>query len=209
MAGTATSHRRSSSILGRLVDCDARWSLSIHTACLPLPRFILLFLEFSGDGRLWFPALASLYLHPLISRDPFISRLFLHLFAGCLIDVAVVGLIKFCVRRPRPVYNKGMSLVVSVDHWSFPSGHSSRACFLGYFLWLCSGSMDKYVVYWRPDFVGIVGLWSASTSFSRILLGRHFVFDVLAGMVLGVVEALVVFHISRLLVGDWDCTISC
>ncbi|XP_031482273.1 probable lipid phosphate phosphatase beta [Nymphaea colorata] len=201
MAATVTPHRKSSATLSRLVDCDTRWSLSIHTACLPLPRFLLLVLEFSGDGRFWFPALASLCLHPSIFRDPFLSWLLVRLFAGCVLDVAIVGLIKFCVRRPRPVYNKGMSLVVSVDHWSFPSGHSSRACFLGSFLWLCSGLTEKYVGFWRTGFVGIVGLWSASTSFSRILLGRHFVFDVLAGMVLGVVEAFLVFHIGRLLVG--------
>lgn len=41
--------------------------------------------------------------------------------------------------------------------------------------------------------VSIVCLWAVLTSVSRVLLGRHFVFDVVAGGCLGVAEALIVF----------------
>lgn len=39
-----------------------------------------------------------------------------------------VGLFKASVRRSRPVYNQqsDFTVVVAVDHFSFPSGHSSR-----------------------------------------------------------------------------------
>lgn len=43
-------------------------------------------------------------------------------------------------------------------------------------------------------FVPIVATWAFITSISRVLLGRHFVFDVLAGICLGILEALFVFH---------------
>lgn len=36
--------------------------------------------------------------------------------------------------------------------------------------------------------------WAAATSISRVLLGRHFVCDVIAGALLGVLEALLVFR---------------
>lgn len=36
--------------------------------------------------------------------------------------------------------------------------------------------------------------WAAATSISRVLLGRHFVCDVIAGAFLGVLEALLVFR---------------
>ena len=36
--------------------------------------------------------------------------------------------------------------------------------------------------------------WAAATSVSRVLLGRHFVFDVAAGAGLGVLNASIVFH---------------
>lgn len=44
-------------------------------------------------------------------------------------------------------------------------------------------------------FVVIVAAWAATTSISRVLLGRHFVMDVIAGMCLGVFEALVVYQV--------------
>lgn len=37
--------------------------------------------------------------------------------------------------------------------------------------------------------------WAAVTSVSRVLLGRHFVCDVIAGSCLGILEALIVIHI--------------
>jgi len=40
----------------------------------------------------------------------------------------------------------------------------------------------------------VVSSWAAATSISRVLLGRHFVCDVIAGACLGVLEALIVFH---------------
>ncbi len=44
------------------------------------------------------------------------------------VDLALVGLLKGTVRRARPVYNlrSDFAVVVAVDHFSFPSGHSSR-----------------------------------------------------------------------------------
>ncbi|KAH0697068.1 hypothetical protein KY289_014550 [Solanum tuberosum] len=37
--------------------------------------------------------------------------------------------------------------------------------------------------------------WAATKSCSRVLLGRHFVFDVIAGVLLGILEGLFVFQI--------------
>ncbi len=51
-----------------------------------------------------------------------------NLLLGFVLDLILVGAIKGLFRRPRPVYNKegDFVLVVSVDKFSFPSGHSSR-----------------------------------------------------------------------------------
>lgn len=40
----------------------------------------------------------------------------------------------------------------------------------------------------------VVHVWAAMTAFSRVLLGRHFFFDVLAGACLGILEGLVAFR---------------
>ncbi|KAJ6846302.1 uncharacterized protein M6B38_279665 [Iris pallida] len=197
-----------STLLRRAISLDTSLSLRLHTLCLPIPRSLLKALEISGDGRFWFPIpIALLYFY----YQPF-SPLLLPLLLGSLLDLLLVGLIKTLVRRPRPVYNKGMTLVVSVDHWSFPSGHSSRVSFLAAFLYLHSSSplfleASKRVLVRCGGgggggeagdlLVHAVTLWAAATSASRVLLGRHFLLDVLAGACLGVVEALLVYHFLK------------
>lgn len=52
-----------------------------------------------------------------------------NLMFGLLLDLCEVGILKALVRRPRPVHNtvaNDMHVVVAVDAYSFPSGHSSR-----------------------------------------------------------------------------------
>ncbi|KAK6935209.1 Phosphatidic acid phosphatase type 2/haloperoxidase [Dillenia turbinata] len=189
-------------ILNRLINLDTNWSLHLHTIFQPFPRAILKALELSGDGRFWFPIPIALFLSPISPLSP-LRHIVIGLFLGSLLDLLLVGLIKFLVRRPRPVYNKDMNLTVAVDHWSFPSGHSSRVCFISSFISLSiekvregfvdldsDGKVLKYVV-------SAVFMWSIFTSISRVLLGRHFVFDVVAGAFLGVIEAIFVFYFMK------------
>ncbi|KAM7525600.1 hypothetical protein LguiA_015502 [Lonicera macranthoides] len=201
----------SPSPLRRLINLDTALSLHLHNLTQPIvPRSLLKTLEISGDGRLIFPILLSLILSPLFNTFLF------DLLVGSILDLLFVGLIKHLVRRPRPVYNMHMSLTFSVDHWSFPSGHSSRVCFVASFVYLSSAVVETILVELRSSgveyvetlvdlfgsdevravdyVVSIVCLWAVLTSISRILLGRHFVFDVVAGGCLGVAEALVVFR---------------
>lgn len=81
-----------------------------------------------------------------------------------------------------------MKPAVSIDNFSFPSGHASRVCYIAAFV---SFLDDFSETYW---FVLSVWAWATLTSFSRVLLGRHFVLDVLAGACLGVLEAVFVFR---------------
>ncbi|KAM0934343.1 putative phosphatidate phosphatase [Dioscorea sansibarensis] len=131
------------SLLQRMVDFDTALSLRIHSFFLFVPRPLLKALEISGDGRLWFPLLLSLL--PLTPSSPLPTALLL----GSLLDLLLIGLLKHLIRRPRPVYNKGMSLAFAVDQWSFPSGHSSRVLFLASFHGLSSTSIN----------LGTSGIW--------------------------------------------------
>ncbi|KAM5572845.1 putative lipid phosphate phosphatase beta [Rosa sericea] len=216
-------------LLRRLVAIDTKLSQKIHILAKPfLPHFLLLLLELSADFRLFFPVALSLLLAPLLSPGPnpnpnpnsspiqllrpFLSPLLL----GLLLDLALIGLIKFTVRRARPVYNKNMNVAVSVDHFSFPSGHASRVCFVAALFYLSAAALADALLHLRstsPAFerwivadqvkavsvlVSVVWAWAAATSISRILLGRHFVSDVFAGACLGVLEGVVAFHFLRL-----------
>ncbi|OWM71824.1 hypothetical protein CDL15_Pgr017707 [Punica granatum] len=177
-------------LLQCLSDIDAALSRTLHHHNL-FPRPLFLLLELSADFRLFFPLALSIFLSPTLSAllRPFLVPLLL----GLLLDLALIGLIKIVFRRPRPVYNKNMSVAVSVDHYSFPSGHSSRVCFVAALFYLTSESIkraavaDHRLVLWA-------WLWAAATSVSRVLLGRHYAFDVFVGSCLGVLEGLFAFH---------------
>ncbi|KAH7841194.1 hypothetical protein Vadar_026869 [Vaccinium darrowii] len=182
------------SVLHRLIDIDTAVSLHLHSTAQPfLPRSLLKTLEISGDGRLFFPLVISLLLSPTTNTTTsFTFSLLSSLLIGAFLDLLLVGLIKHLVRRPRPIYNKDMFLSFSVDHWSFPSGHSSRVCFVATFLSLSSAQLRfPYVEY----VVFVACLWAAATSISRVLLGRHFLCDVIAGVLLGLLEAILVFRL--------------
>lgn len=163
--------------LGGVGDLDAAVSLRLHALFLPVPRLFLKALEVAGDGRIWLPVPISLLLISTTTSSR-VSPLLVGLVAGLVLDILFVGLAKLIVRRPRPAYNAAdMYVAVAADHWSFPSGHSSRAFLVAAFL--AGAGLHR----------GALFLWAAATSASRVLLGRHYVLDVVAGAWFGVLEA--------------------
>ncbi|CAO2039990.1 unnamed protein product [Urochloa humidicola] len=170
-------------LLGSIAGLDTAVSLRLHALFLPVPRLVLKALEVAGDGRIWLPVPISLLLLS-VSVSPAnasgaVSPLLAGLVAGLVIDLAFVGLVKVAIRRPRPAYNaKDMYVAVAADHWSFPSGHSSRAFLVAAFL-AAGGFRPREALFF----------WATATSASRVLLGRHYVLDVVAGALLGVFEA--------------------
>ncbi|KAH0643113.1 hypothetical protein KY290_034718 [Solanum tuberosum] len=190
------------SLLRRIVDFDTAISLRLYTLTHPiLPYYFLKTLEISGDGFLFFPLVLSLLLYPLAFSDSKNSNIFLiNLLLGGILDLIVIGPLKHLIRRPRPVYNKNMFLSFAVDHWSFPSGHSSRVSMIATLFYLSSDFIRDVLIQLQYDLIVdylmlIVIGWAATTSCSRVLLGRHFVFDVIAGVLLGILEGLFVFQI--------------
>ncbi|KAJ3680531.1 hypothetical protein LUZ60_016809 [Juncus effusus] len=198
-------------LLQSITGLDASISLRLHTFFQFIPRFLLKSLEISGDGRLCIPILVSLLflLSPSFSSP---HPLFISLLIGSLLDLAVIGLLKHLIRRPRPIYNKSdMTIVVSLDHYSFPSGHSSRVFFMFAFFFLSMESFrevlkEERLRNWVSGFGGDLGLdpievfakvvlvWAVATSASRVLLGRHFVADVAVGACLGLIEGWIAYR---------------
>ncbi|XP_031125340.1 probable lipid phosphate phosphatase beta [Ipomoea triloba] len=182
-------------LLRRLIDFDTQLSLRLYTLTHPiLPHSILKTLEISGDGRLFFPVIISILLATSAA-----AAFLVDLLLGAVLDLAVIGILKHLIKRSRPVYNKNMFLSFAVDHWSFPSGHSSRVFFIATMFYLSFDLVQGFLLDLRYDifadhFVYIIGAWAMVTSVSRILLGRHFVLDVVAGACLGVLEGLFSFR---------------
>lgn len=123
MAATASvsSHPRS------LAELDRSVSLYLYRHVgSKLPRSIFMLLEHSGNGVAWLLLVPALWFSTVLDAS---TRSYVaNFFIGLWVDLALVGTLKGLVRRPRPVYNYSgdFRLVVSVDKYSFPSGHAAR-----------------------------------------------------------------------------------
>uniref|UniRef100_A0A0K0FFC7 AT30094p (inferred by orthology to a D. melanogaster protein) n=1 Tax=Strongyloides venezuelensis TaxID=75913 RepID=A0A0K0FFC7_STRVS len=120
------------------------------------------------------------------------------LLLGILVDLIIVGLIKIIFRRRRPKYNEECDQFCEApiaDKYSFPSGHTSRASMLAVL----------YFIVFRPTNLGssmFVMMFPIFLGMSRVMMGRHFVSDIVGGFVLGIIEANVVVNL-----GDWWVTL--
>lgn len=100
-------------------------------------------------------------------------------------------------RRSRPLQNRmDMFATVSVDKFSFPSGHATRAALVAMFF-------TRNIV--SLPYVPFIILFCTCVGVSRILLGRHHIIDVLLGYVIGVLEYVIYSHfwLSGLVLEEW------
>ena len=137
-------------------------------------RLFLKLLEYSGHGIPWITAtLYVIYMDTNMETRQF----FCNLLMALLVDLVIVGFLKTIVRRPRPAYNvDDMFATVSVDKYSFPSGHSTRVAMVAML----------FTHYWTNRvYIQLGLLWAAMVAISRVMLGRHHVSDVISGVTIG------------------------
>lgn len=163
--------------LRRILERDARLTERIRIAEQPGPlRSLAAFLAHSGDSWFWGAGLALAWL--LGSPDWRWRALFLLICIALL--AGLVLLVKFSVRRQRPAGEWG-SIYRSTDPHSFPSGHAARAAMLAV-LGLGLG----------PGWFGLaLVLWAPLVSLARVAMGVHYLSDVVAGVLLGVLAGIV------------------
>jgi lipid A 4'-phosphatase len=106
------------------------------------------------------------------------------LFSAVAISGITVDLLKVIVGRPRPklLFSAGNYefswLGLSADHWSFPSGHAATAAALATALWC---------LWPQPVLFYVVG--AALVAISRVVMGAHYLSDVVMGAFIGVLSA--------------------
>ncbi|XP_006881391.1 PREDICTED: presqualene diphosphate phosphatase [Elephantulus edwardii] len=145
-------------------------------------RPLMKLLEISGHGIPWL--LGTLYC--LARSDSWAGREVLtNLLFALMLDLLLVALLKGLVRRRRPAHNQmDMFFTLSVDKYSFPSGHATRAALVARFIL-------NHLVLAIPLRVLTV-LWAFVLGLSRVMLGRHNVTDVAFGFVLGYMQYSIV-----------------
>ncbi|CAG5135147.1 unnamed protein product [Candidula unifasciata] len=140
-------------------------------------RPLMKILEISCHGVPWIAGAVLLFLFSHKSEDIEVS---VNLFFALIFDLIIVGLLKMTFRRGRPSHNiMDIFIAPSVDKFSFPSGHATRAVMMT--LFLCQHMITNKL------YMAAVVIWAVSVCMSRILLGRHHIFDVVCGICVGVI----------------------
>jgi undecaprenyl-diphosphatase len=126
-----------------------------------------------GDGWIWYGLGAML----LVYGGP--QRFYAMAAAGSAALGSTLSFmtLKRLSQRPRPCELEPhcWSKVLPPDKFSFPSGHTMTAF-----------SIALVVSYFYPSLESVLFFLALSIAVSRIVLGMHFLSDVLAGIVLGV-----------------------
>jgi undecaprenyl-diphosphatase len=135
-------------------------------------RFWMLAATRMGDGWIWYSLAAILLLGGGPKRFAAVGA------AGCaaIAGVFLFKALKRISHRQRPCQFEPhcWSTVLPPDQFSFPSGHTMTAF-----------SIALVVSYFYPSLEGPLYFLAISIAVSRIVLGMHFLSDVLAGAVLG------------------------
>jgi undecaprenyl-diphosphatase len=126
-----------------------------------------------GDGWIWYGLGAILLAYGGPQRFAAVGAA----GSAAILGVFVFKGLKLLSQRPRPCQLEPhcWSRVLPPDKFSFPSGHTMTAF-----------SIALVVGYFYPALQGTLFFVAFSIAVSRIVLGMHFLSDVLAGIVLGV-----------------------
>lgn len=137
---------------------------------IPLYIFIISFVMFNAGKAKW-----------LI--------LFCALLTVTISDSVNSQILKEYFKRERPCKSEEILeldvLVKCGSGKSFPSSHAANHFALSTFLFIALGRM---IGKWK----WLLILWAFSIIFAQVYVGVHYVFDVIAGMVFGVIVALIV-----------------
>lgn len=176
MTSTETSSASRFAWLRPLLEWDARWSERLRLAEKPGPlRSLASFLAHSGDSWFWGIGLVLVW---LVADAAWKYRAVV-IFLAIGVLAVVVQALKWTVRRQRPPGEWG-AIYRSADPHSFPSGHAARALMLAV-LGLALGPA------W---FAAVLVVWGPLVALARVVMGVHYISDVVAGALLGALFGL-------------------
>ncbi|NTV06017.1 MAG: phosphatase PAP2 family protein [Chlorobiaceae bacterium] len=147
---------------------------------------------FLTDGLLsWYVfLLAALFISIRKGKNGFLLILLALLSIG-LADFTASGILKPFVQRVRPCFalDHVRLLVSQPRSYSFASSHAANSAAFAAITWIFF-HRGKLV---EKLFTGVMILFALAVSYSRVYVGVHYPGDVLAGMVVGVCSAILVY----------------
>ena len=155
------------------IDRDGSYTLRVAEKPGTLRSLAMIFAH-SGDSWFWGAGLVVLWLFG-VARQWDVYELF---WISAL--AALVMSLKFIIRRRRPEGEWG-AIYRNTDPHSFPSGHAARS-FLIAVIASALGPIWLVAVLW---------VWAPLVALARVSMGVHYLSDVVAGAVLGVIVALI------------------
>ena len=166
------------------LDSDLTAKIRLKDTRSRLKPFAIFFAH-SGDS--WFVLLALFVIW--LTTDGNWHRLAAIMAAGAIGLAIVVLVIKFSIKRRRPEGKWG-AIYRNTDPHSFPSGHAARTSLLAVVA-LALG----------PLWLGfILAVWAVLVSLARVWMGVHYLSDVIAGILLGILAGYVVLLLTPWLV---------
>lgn len=164
-----------------ILELDARLSSQMRVADKPgALRAIAAFLAHSGDSWFWAIGLLALWL----SGDSFWKEWAVVQLGSISLLAAMVLLIKFRIKRKRPEGEWGRVYRFSDPH-SFPSGHAARAFLIAT---IATGLGPAWLA-------AVLWIWAPLVALARVAMGVHYLSDIVAGALFGVVIGLIVLQI--------------
>jgi undecaprenyl-diphosphatase len=169
-------------VWGHIQSNDHRIMRKIHRWRAPRWfRILMIMMTRLGDGWLWYSI--GLILLVFGGAQKFLA-------IGAAMTAAAIGIflfrtLKHASRRKRPceIEPHCWSLILPPDKYSFPSGHS-----------ITSFAIAVSIGMFYPDLQAVLLVVAFLIASSRIILGMHFLSDVLAGSTIGILLGYCSFH---------------
>jgi len=150
------------------------------------------FMEVSGSGFIWIPLCVVMF----ILNGTFSRQSAVNLLLGLATDIIIVALLKAFVRRRRPTTKKeDYFKSVGPDKYSFPSGHASRSVLLAIMYTQLSPLFDEWILHSLT--CAFLWTWCICVCLSRLINGRHYLLDVVVGILVGFTESYIVQYFWR------------
>ena len=159
-------------LIKRILELDRDWSSTLRVAEKPgTVRNFAMFFAHSGDSWFWGLGLIILW----FAGNVFWQKWAVYELFWISILAALVMALKSSIRRRRPEGEWG-AIYRNTDPHSFPSGHAARSFLIAVLATLLG----------PPWLALILWIWAPLVSLARVAMGVHYLSDVVAGAVVGV-----------------------